>query len=191
MLIIVVIVSFTYRIVRASGKSRLVESNTRRSHGTRLGANMKARWLLLGFISYLPIVAQPSPKITLLDGVSLSVHKTWSAVQDTRSTYLIEHRTEAKALDASMVIHTEKRSSHAEALRRLTLIGAQYPKESIFTLIAGWPALERKVVAPFPRPGEHEKRVPFPPPQKSLQVTTAVAVGEYADPLRNTLAAER
>ncbi len=124
-------------------------------------------------------MAASAETITLARGITVTVASDWTAIQDTRNSYTLEHRTEGK-LNASMVIQIEQRISHAEALQRLTALRTQYPSASTFALIAGWPALEWKVVAPFQHPGEQEKdQVPLHGPETSTQVLTAVAVGDF------------
>jgi hypothetical protein len=57
---------------------------------------------------------------------------------------------------ARIMITTEVRRSHAEALRRLREIAGEEPVPSTFLVIGGWPGLQRRQLAPRPRPGESE-----------------------------------
>jgi len=140
---------------------------------------MTSRSLLL--LAVFPLLTLPasSEKISVAPGMTVTVPETWSAVKYARAAYSLEHRTQAGEVDASMVIQVEKRTSHAGALQRLATLRMQYPDVSTFSLIAGWPALERKVLVPFQRPGEQTDQLPIYTPQKTFHAMTAVAAGEY------------
>ena len=60
------------------------------------------------------------------------------------------------ASEASLLITIEQRKDHADALRRLAAIAAEYPEPPTTLLIAGWPAIERRYRALMPQPGEGE-----------------------------------
>ncbi|HUK19295.1 MAG TPA: hypothetical protein VLW65_22895 [Bryobacteraceae bacterium] len=141
--------------------------------------------MMLAWFGVTASHAQPGPEapgqsLTLLSGATITVPGTWVRTQDTRSTYLVEHHKDGKTVDASMVIHVEKRRDHSEALRRLAEIDTEYAGAT-YVLIAGWPALERKAVVPFQYPGEQEDQGGTQPRgnETSLRVTTAVALGEF------------
>lgn len=136
------------------------------------------------------IYAASQEKITVAPGLTLQQPQSWTVKRDTRTTFLFEHFKEGKVLDASIAVQMEKRAGHAEAVRRLAQIEAESPTGSEYSLIAGWPALVRRSVEPFQYPGEQEKEEgpwKHPSDEKSLQVTIAVAIGDYVVKLRELL----
>ncbi|MFL6292886.1 MAG: WD40/YVTN/BNR-like repeat-containing protein [Thermoanaerobaculia bacterium] len=60
------------------------------------------------------------------------------------------------ASEAGMLITTERRRDHAEAVRRLAEIAAERPEEATPLVINGWPAIERRYRALMPQPGQQE-----------------------------------
>ena len=60
------------------------------------------------------------------------------------------------ASEAGMLITIEHRRNHAEAVRRLAEIASEYPDPSPGTIIAGWPAIERRYTSIMPQPGDDE-----------------------------------
>src|SRR5271157_3001300 len=58
--------------------------------------------------------------------------------------------------EAGMLITIEHRRNHAEAVRRLVDIAAEYPERVTPVIISGWPAIERHYRAPVPQPGRQE-----------------------------------
>jgi hypothetical protein len=75
--------------------------------------------------------------------------------------------------DARTSIRVETRSSHVEAMTRLAEIASEVPEHPDLIVIAGWPAIERRRVAPLPNPGEAERDLAAP--SLSLFTTTAIA----------------
>lgn len=79
-----------------------------------------------------------------------------------------------KAFPARIMITTERGQTHADALRRLKEIEAEESSPSTFLNIGGWPALQRRHIAPRPRPGKQDRQA-----QESgaliLRITTAIA----------------
>ena len=165
--------------------------------------------LVFGFLS-LTAFAQ---KLTIAPGITVTVPPAWKAVQDTRTTFLVEHTTAGKIADASMTIHVEKRRNHEEAVRRLAEIETEHGGDIKYVLIAGWPALERKATVEFQYPGElpgeaaeepEQERQARPQNQEpgghdpartphgrgnetSLRVTTAIAMGDFVVRLQTLL----
>ncbi len=78
------------------------------------------------------------------------------------------------AAEAGMLITTEQRRDHAEAVRRLAEIASERPEPATPLIIGGWPAIERRYRAPMPQPGRQE---PSGPGGLTDFVTTAVAEG--------------
>src|SRR5258705_2555675 len=60
--------------------------------------------------------------------------------------------------EAVMLIVTEPRRNHAEAVRRLEEIAAQRPEDGRKLIIDGWPAIERRYPAPLPVMGDSHER---------------------------------
>jgi hypothetical protein len=132
--------------------------------------------------------AQSAQKITIVPDVSVSVPETWSVIRDTRSTYLLEHHRQAKKPDASMNIQVEKRRDHAEAVNRLAETRATYPESYKTMLIAGWPALERRFVAPLQHPGEQEAPgARSQDRETAVHAATTIAVGDNVIHFRTVL----
>lgn len=78
------------------------------------------------------------------------------------------------ASEAGMLITTEQRRDHAEAVRRLAEIASEYPEPVETLVIAGWPAVERRYRSLMPQPGEQD----FSRGNVTTTfTTTAVAVG--------------
>jgi hypothetical protein len=77
------------------------------------------------------------------------------------------------ASEIGVSVTIEHRRDHAEAVRRVAEIAAEYPERAHTTLIAGWPAIERRRRGIMPQPGEAER------PDDIIQTqfaTVAVAV---------------
>src|SRR5262249_52049767 len=76
-----------------------------------------------------------------------------------------------------VLIFTEKRKSHTEAVQRLKEITQEFHAPVNYLSIGGWPALQRRYTAPREQPGgEEDERV-----EGSLVVlhlTTAIAAGD-------------
>ena len=130
------------------------------------------------------LLAAPAPstageaeekEVTLGPGVHVSFPSSWQVQAAARDSWAAEHFAEKGELDASMAVHVEVRTDHAEAVRRLAEIETEYPGSSQYLVIGGWPALERKVVAKFQRPGEAP--TPGAGDETSLRTTTAIAAG--------------
>lgn len=131
--------------------------------------------------------ARPTPattsgrRIQVSRGVSLSHPQNWSPPAKQRYRNATELVTPARAAltgvaQARMVINSEPRRNHAEAVRRLGEIAAEYAAPVEYLQIDGWPALERRYTAPFPQRGKPQK--PNTPEMESLRVTTAIAAGD-------------
>jgi FG-GAP-like repeat len=85
---------------------------------------------------------------------------------------------------ATMTVEVEPRSSHRDALKRLSEIGSEYPESSKLLVIVGWPAIERVRRAPLPSPGEAEPSAE----ELATFVTTAVAAGADVVRFETTIA---
>lgn len=124
--------------------------------------------------------ATTARSVTLAPQIVLTLPDTWTAVRDTRSTYRLEHAAKGRAFDASIIVHVEKRPSHDDALRRLGTFHAADSATATYRLIAGWPAVERKALVPFQRPGEgDDARIYRGSSERTFRTQTAVAIGTY------------
>jgi hypothetical protein len=94
--------------------------------------------------------------------------------------------TTALANTAQIMIFTERRNDHAEAVRRLKDIEAEASSASIFLNIGGWPSLQRRHLTQKPLPGQD---APVSPGSGGmvLQITTAVAAGDLLVRLESML----
>lgn len=72
-----------------------------------------------------------------------------------------------------VLVSYEKYQSHAEVLRQLKNIAAEESASLTYLGIGGWPAIQRRFVAPVGQPGEEELEVAL----YELRVTTAIAAG--------------
>jgi hypothetical protein len=77
------------------------------------------------------------------------------------------------AAEAGMLITTERRRDHSEALRRLAEIASEYPEPATTRVINGWPAIERRYRSVMPQPGVQQSRGNT----ETLFLTTAIAAG--------------
>jgi len=82
-----------------------------------------------------------------------------------------------RILDAYMIVLTEKRLSHAEAVDRLLQIARETQAPATFVLIDGWPALEKRQTIVVP-PRAAPESAGRGPERQVVQVTTAVAAGD-------------
>ncbi len=81
---------------------------------------------------------------------------------------------------ARILITTEPRTSHADALKRLESIAASRQFPAQFIEIGGWPAVEMKFVEPLPRRGaKEEEEAEVAAPEVSVQrAITAIAADD-------------
>src|SRR5258708_23902964 len=89
------------------------------------------------------------------------------------------------ASEIGVTITIERRRNHAEAVRRIGEIAAEYPQRALPTLIAGWPAIERRRRGTMPLPGETDRSEDLVQAQFA---TMAVAVDATGYPLAAVVA---
>jgi hypothetical protein len=130
----------------------------------------------------LPFIASAQTRekiLSITDVITLPYPEDWSEIDRTRNSVdLVKPGKEKGAIDARIQITTETRRDHAEGLRRLGEIAAEEKEIPQFVVIAGWPALQRRRIAPLARTGEEIVRKPLAPLQQSVRVTIAVAAEE-------------
>ncbi len=98
-----------------------------------------------------------------------NVHELWNMTPDKLAVLDADERDTVARIRMSLTPCTD----HAEALRRLREIEAEWGMTSSYVVIGGWPALERKVLVPKPQEGDESNFAP----QWLVMVTTAVASG--------------
>lgn len=164
------------------------------------GTNMNVRRTILApalFLAALllevPFAVHAAPladtaEIRLTSALRGRFPSNWAVVPVAPMTWHGERKGPDGDAELDLIVHVEKHGSHADALKRLSWIEAEYPASSNYVLIGGWPALERKVVVRLHRPGEDdgpdkkqgksEPRKTDQPGVSALRTTTAVAVGK-------------
>jgi len=80
-------------------------------------------------------------------------------------------------------VTTEKRKTHKEALQRLKEIAAEVSSPSNFLAIGGWPALQRRHLAPMAKPGGSGAEA-----EVAMRITTAIAAGRLLLRIEGNLA---
>ncbi|MGH9960511.1 MAG: WD40/YVTN/BNR-like repeat-containing protein, partial [Pyrinomonadaceae bacterium] len=114
------------------------------------------------------------------EGSTVRYPSTWSGARTANVHKLFNMPAEQmEKLDVSrfgeipqITIFIEHRKHHEDAVRRLKEIEAEAPSPSSFLSIGGWPALQRRHLAPKPLPGAAADG-----DNTELQITTAVAAG--------------
>ena len=114
-------------------------------------------------------------QLVIRPGITLDVPRAWKARRDTATTWLLERRI-AGRIEATMIVRVEGRRSHAEAVRRLAEIDAEYEPRAEFRLHQGWPAIERKFRAPLAPPDHGHPNERYRA-DDAWRATTAVAAG--------------
>ncbi len=119
-------------------------------------------------------LAQPR-RVEIARGVSAVLPTGWtvSAVKYRNALELVRPARQGPPL-ARMLITTEQRRNHEEARTRLKEIAREFPARPEFLLINGWPALQRRHLAPVELRGQPAPAREAP---LSLRSTTAIAAG--------------
>lgn len=126
--------------------------------------------------------------ITVADGITLPYPDGWSAAQVGNLHKLVnvpadQHATmDAATLDrtAQILITTDRAADHEEALHMLRNLAASTSAPVTYLSICGWPGVQRRHLAPKPRPGGPRldpSEEMLLPQEMVLEVTTAVAAG--------------
>jgi len=148
--------------------------------------------LVLGLVSLLSVgSAQPSQVELKKVGAIISMPQGWRVTNQTPDSVSVHvplksqrrlpieaDKTNPKPgvvipSEAGMVITTERRRDHSEALRRLAEIASEYPERATTRVINGWPAIERRYRSVMPQPGLQESRANV----ETSFLTTAIAAG--------------
>ncbi len=90
---------------------------------------------------------------------------------------------------ARIMITTETRINHKDAVQRLFEIASEEPVTSTMLEIGGWPALQRRQLAEKPIRGQRADRMKGP--EMILRVTTAIAAGDVLIRLEASIPPER
>jgi hypothetical protein len=132
-------------------------------------------------------VAQP-PRTSALSqrldvqrlGFAVRYPASWSASENAGVVSIVnapQARAAGRALETmpQILVTTETRRDHADAVSRLREIASEYPGPVTYTTISGWPAMQRRVVTTKEQAGAEEKD--DRPDQKIVKFTTAIAAG--------------
>jgi len=123
----------------------------------------------------------------LAQGISVAVPANWSrAATELRNARELRALKDG-AIKARMLTITEQRTSHADAVHRLSEIASEAKAPVSFVQIAGWPAVQYRFTAPLARTGQEkrdlgeklnrqEKQLAGPP-ELTQRSITAVAAG--------------
>ena len=132
---------------------------------------------------------QKSTVVKILDDVSISFPHNWRpGVVYTNATELVRFAPEDDRRQLGRImVYTERRQDHKEAVQRLAEIAANQKNAGIeFFIIDGWPALERWYLAPLRVRGRQQpvqERTPSqlftPNDNLALWLTTAIAYREF------------
>ena len=117
--------------------------------------------------------SSPPPKsgLRIFERFTVTLPQDWRKGPTTRSSVelfvprtpgrpgIVENEKDDKpafviSVDAGMLVTLEVRRDHAEALRRLAEIASEQPEKATMSVVAGWPAVERRYRARMPQPGE-------------------------------------
>src|SRR5438552_7261463 len=90
---------------------------------------------------------------------------------------------------ARIMVTWEERTSHDDAVERLAQIAAEVPSTPTFLVAGGWPALQRRDLAPRPKPGEPEGGDASD--EMVLRITTAIAADRLLLRLEGSVPPER
>lgn len=147
-------------------------------------------------LAVLPLEAQERATLArTLDlperGITLRYAPSWVATRGvfanaTELRFAPQGETVKPPFAAKILLTTERRLDHADAVERLRKIESDYPSApATYLLIGGWPAMQRSVVTAKQVRGE-EARGPNGPP-KVVRVTTAIAVAATLVRVEGTL----
>ena len=123
-------------------------------------------------------------------GMKLRYATSWTRVKSTYANATELRYAPAGSVDsapfaAKILLTTETRLDHADAVDRLRQIAQEESAPASFLVIGGWPALQRSVVAPKQTRGEDEPGLNGPP--LVTRVTTAIAAGSTLVRIEGTL----
>src|ERR1700683_4884837 len=113
-------------------------------------------------------------------GFTLHYPESWSGVAQDDHAWMVNAPLEQATgsnLDSleQIVVTTEHRTNHAEAVNRLREICSEYQTKCTYLAIGGWPAMQREVIVPKEQPGAEEA----PANQEMiLHIATAIAAGD-------------
>ncbi len=112
-------------------------------------------------------------------GMSLHYPDGWSAIPSQYGNAQEMQNAPADKIGASarMIITTEARGTHADAVNRLREIASEVSSPAVFLSIGGWPALQRRHLAPRERFGEMQLSENADE-EMVLKITTAIAVAD-------------
>jgi hypothetical protein len=127
-------------------------------------------------------------------GIQIPYPKGWSvAKRRFANAYELfavpaEQQTVAESERVGRILMVVDRyGSHSEAVRQLKEIAAEEKEPAVALNIGGWPAIQRRFVAPVARPS----RGPLPEAESEVRVTTAIAAGRLVVRLEGRIPLEQ
>jgi len=134
--------------------------------------------------------AQTQPTVDIDRGITLPYGPTWvvddNAARNSVALYFVPDDTRGEA-QARLVISTEHRRNHAEALHRVEQIAhnRREVKRKLggskqFYVLGGWPAVERRYRAPLEVAGDNEaSTAPGGEGEETLRISIAIAADTF------------
>jgi hypothetical protein len=142
---------------------------------------------LVYYAPAMPLQAQQAERQeALAQGISATVPANWSKATELRNARELR-AMKGPSVEARILTTIEPRTSHADALRRLSEIAAEAKTPVNFIQSGGWPAVQYRITAPLARTGQekrdqgqklnHVEKQLAGPVELSQRSVTAVAAG--------------
>jgi hypothetical protein len=122
----------------------------------------------------------------LAQGISATVPANWLKAGEMRNAQELR-AMKGEAVEGRILTTVEPRTSHADALRRLSEIAAEAKTSVNYIQSGGWPAVQYRITVPLARTGQekrnqgeklnHVEKQLAGPPETSQRSVTAVAAG--------------
>ena len=149
---------------------------------TQIGIGMVSLLLVLAGHPSGPAAQTAFPNTVQLSGFTLGFPDGWSTIRTGSTTILVNVPAgQAATLTAAQFmvtpqihVSTEQRTDGQDAARRLTEIAAETADAVTSLTIGGWPAIQRRHLAPWPQLGHGSSS----DGSMALTITTAVAAGD-------------
>jgi hypothetical protein len=116
--------------------------------------------VLVGFLSVAlsPLgAAQQERTESVGQGISVRVPENWVAANAQLRNGRELRAMKDGVVEARVLLVSEPRKNHAEALRRLQEIAAEVKAPVQYLLVAGWPAIQYRITAPLARTGQNRE----------------------------------
>ncbi|MEP7342305.1 MAG: choice-of-anchor D domain-containing protein [Acidobacteriota bacterium] len=122
-------------------------------------------------------------------GLTIRYPENWTKVESRFANAQELHSLKEGAKSARIIITSEQRRDHADALRRLREIAAEQDVKTSYIEIGGWPALQRRYTEDVPMPGKRAQGLG--PVAHLVKVTTAIAADDLLVRIDATIPSER